>query len=216
MSFPTKDNLCTRFATELILRREATEMVNVSIQPGPERSIDERQRLHTFHAELDLTRPDLQLVVEKAKNAMGISDFKVFSTDILRVELSGPAQPHLTMVDLPGLFRAGNRDQSSKDAKIVHKMVRGYVQNPRSIILAVVSAKNDFALQEITEMARELDPNGIRTLGLITKPDALDAGFDSEAAYVRLAQNEDVAFRLGWHVSQKSRIPDAGRLINGT
>ncbi|KAJ2979473.1 hypothetical protein NQ176_g3234 [Zarea fungicola] len=200
MSFPTKDNLCTRFATELILRREATEAVNVSIQPGPERSIDERQRLHSFHAELDLTRPDLQLVVEKAKNAMGISDFKVFSTDILRVELSGPAQPHLTMVDLPGLFRAGNRDQSSKDAKIVHKMVRGYVQNPRSIILAVVSAKNDFALQEITEMARELDPNGTRTLGLITKPDALDAGSDSEAAYVRLAQNEDVAFRLGWHV----------------
>ncbi|XWW94493.1 hypothetical protein V2A60_002436 [Cordyceps javanica] len=200
MTFPTKDNLCTRFATELILRREATEAVNVSIHPGPERSIDERQRLNAFHAEIDPAQPDLQLVVERAKNAMGISDFKVFSTDILRVELSGPTQPHLTMVDLPGLFRAGNREQSAKDAKIVHKMVRGYVENPRSIILAVVSAKNDFALQEITEMARELDPNGIRTLGLITKPDALDAGSDSEVAYVRLAKNEDVAFRLGWHI----------------
>ncbi len=31
MTFPTKDNLCTRFATELILRREDTEAVNVSM-----------------------------------------------------------------------------------------------------------------------------------------------------------------------------------------
>ncbi|KGQ10244.1 Interferon-induced GTP-binding protein Mx [Beauveria bassiana D1-5] len=200
LTFPTKDNLCTRFATELILRREVTVAVNISIHPGPERSPDERQRLNTFRAEIDLTQPDLQKVVDEAKGVMGISDFKVFSTDILRVELSGPYQPHLTMVDLPGLFRAGNREQSAKDAKTVRKMVRAYVKNPRSIILAVVSAKSDFALQEITEMARELDPKGIRTLGLITKPDALDAGSDSEAAYVKLAQNEDVAFRLGWHV----------------
>ncbi len=54
--------------------------------PCPERSVDERQRLNAFHAEIDPAQPDLQLVVKKAKNAMGISDFKVFSTDILRVD----------------------------------------------------------------------------------------------------------------------------------
>lgn len=52
-------------------------------------------------------------------------------------------------------------------------MVRGYMEKPRSIILAVVSAKSDFALQEVTKYARELDPDGMRTLGLITKPDTL-------------------------------------------
>src|SRR6201996_1884547 len=45
MSFPTKDNLCTRFATELVLRRDATSGVKISIIPGPERSTDERERL---------------------------------------------------------------------------------------------------------------------------------------------------------------------------
>jgi hypothetical protein len=79
-------------------------------------------------------------------------------------------------------------------------MVRGYMKRRRSIILAVVSAKSDFALQEVTELARELDPRGVRTLGLITKPDTLDAGSDSEASYLKLAQNKDVVFRLGWHV----------------
>ncbi|PMB65575.1 Interferon-induced GTP-binding protein Mx3 [Beauveria bassiana] len=104
------------------------------------------------------------------------------------------------MVDLPGLFRARSGDQTLEEATVVSAMVQNYAKRPRSIILAVVSAKNDFALQEITEVARKLDPNGTRTLGLITKPDTLDAGSDSEAAYVKLAQNKDVRFRLGWHV----------------
>lgn len=201
MSFPTKDNLCTRFATELILRRHATSSIKVSINPGPDRSSEEKERLSEFSAALDSDLPDIGSVVEKAKLAMGLSDCnKVFSSDTLRIELGGPSQPHLTLVDLPGLFRAGNREQSVQDAEIVRKMVRQYAARPRSIILAVVSAKSDFALQEVTEMARELDPKGIRTLGLITKPDALDAGSDSEAYYIKLVQNRDVVFSLGWHV----------------
>lgn len=141
--------------------------------------------------------------MEKAKEAMGLStpgSDRVFSTDVLRVELSGPQQPHLTMVDLPGLFEAGNRDQSDEDAEIVKSLVRSYMRSPRSIIMAVVSAKSDFNLQSVTKHARNLDPEGMRTLGLITKPDILDEGSDSERAYLATARNNDVKFRLGWHV----------------
>ncbi|KAK3078182.1 hypothetical protein LTS18_008230 [Coniosporium uncinatum] len=200
MSFPTKDNLCTRFATELVLRRDATPRVTISILPGLERAAEERERLMDFHSDIDVSDPDIGLVIEKAKVAMGLSDAKVFSNDTLRIELSGPDQPHLTMVDLPGLFRAGNREQSVEDSETVKELVRGYMKRPRSIILAVVSAKSDFALQDVTEYARQLDPKGVRTLGLITKSDTLDASSDSEASYVRMAQNRDVVFRLGWHV----------------
>ena len=200
MSFPTKDNLCTRFATELVLRREASTSVKVSIIPGPDRSETEIEQLSDIHFDLDSADLDVGSIVERAKQAMGLSENRTFSADTLRVELCGMSQPHLTMVDLPGLFRAGNRDQAVEDAAIVKQMVTSYMKRPRSIILAVVSAKSDFALQEVTELARELDPKGVRTLGLITKPDTLDAGSDSETAYVKLAQNEDVSFGLGWHV----------------
>lgn len=201
MSFPAKDNLCTRFPTELVLRRNEVIATKVSINPGPTRSAEERKRLHAFSAVMDPDDPSaLGAIVEKAKEAMQLSDLREFSTDTLRIELSGPDQPHLTMVDLPGLFRAGNRDQSVEDARTVRRMVRGYMKRPRSIILAVVSAKSDAALQEVTELAREMDPTGDRTLGLITKPDCLDAGSDMERSYLSLAQNESVAFRLGWHV----------------
>jgi GTP-binding protein EngB required for normal cell division len=199
MSFPTKDNLCTRFATELILRRSPSAGVKVNINPDPNRSSDEKKRLRAFeytHEVLDISR-----VIEDAKDAMGLNgNDKVFSTDILRVEISGPSQPHLTMVDLPGLFLAGNKDQTEEDSKLVKSLVLAYMRKPRSIILAVVSAKSDFALQQVTQHTRALDPTGIRTLGLITKPDTLDEGSDSERFFVELAQNKDVQFRLGWHV----------------
>ena len=199
MSFPIKDNLCTRFATEFILRRSASVSIKVHIVPGLDRSKEEKEMLGAFsHTQSGL---DIGEVVEKAKDVMGLNgNNKVFSTDVLRIEISGPSQPHLTLVDLPGLFCAGNKDQSEEDSKIVESLVLSYMKKPRSIILAVVSAKSDFNLQHITRHTRTLDPQGIRTLGLITKPDTLDEGSDSERFYVELAQNRDVQFRLGWHV----------------
>jgi GTP-binding protein EngB required for normal cell division len=201
MSFPAKDNLCTRFATELILRRTPTPGIDISICPGAERTEEEKAKLRACTYTGTLDNLDLGRVIDDAKNVMGLNGSnKVFSTDILRVEVSGPSQPHLTMVDLPGLFLAGNKDQSEQDAALVEALVLSYMRNPRTIILAVVSAKSDFALQQVTRHARAQDPQGIRTLGLITKPDTLDQGSDSERFYIELAQNKDVQFRLGWHV----------------
>lgn len=201
MSFPAKDNLCTRFATELILRRTPTAGVDIRITPGPGRSDEEKARLNDFTYKGTLADLDIGHVIDDAKSAMDLDgNSKVFSTDTLRIEISGPSQPHLTMVDLPGLFLAGNKDQSAEDAAIVEALVLSYMKKPRTIILAVVSAKSDFALQQVTRHTRALDPQGIRTLGLITKPDTLDEGSDSERFYVELAQNKDVHFRLGWHV----------------
>ncbi|MBE3041346.1 dynamin family protein, partial [Candidatus Bathyarchaeota archaeon] len=200
MAFPAKDNLCTRFATEVILRRAPTSAVSFSIAPAADRSQAEKEKLRAFSSTGSLDTLDLGQVVDDARSLMGVGEQKAFSSDVLRVELSGPSQPHLTMVDLPGLFRAGNLEQSAEDADLVKNLVLSYMKRQRTIILAVVSAKSDFALQEVTQLARELDPKGHRTLGLITKPDTLDEGSDSEMAYLKLAQNNDVHFRLGWHV----------------
>ncbi|KAI2779924.1 P-loop containing nucleoside triphosphate hydrolase protein [Daldinia loculata] len=205
MTFPTKDSLCTRFATELILRHtneHTEEKCRVSISPGIDRSAEEKARLEKFQYSEIPDNFNIGALVDKAKEVMGVgsNQGRTFCKDVLRIELSGPTQPHLTIVDLPGLFRAGNREQSAEDAAIVQSLVLSYMKNPRSIILAVVSAQSNFALQEVTQHAREIDIRGERTLGLITKPDTLDVGSASERDYFDLVQNRDVKFRLGWHV----------------
>lgn len=206
--FPTKDNLCTRFATELILRRGPTSNVAVTIIPGKERSDQERRTLVGFQPPaLDVEK--LPSLIDEASKVMGLgSDVKAFSDDVLRVEASGPDQPHLTLVDLPGLIHSDNKKQSATDVKLVSSLVQSYMANARSIILAVVSAKNDYANQVVTKLARNVDPNGKRTLGIITKPDTLHVGSESEKDFLHLAMNKDVTFRLGWHVLRNRGYDD--------
>lgn len=198
--FPVKSNLCTRFPTELVLRRSPYISANVSIKPDEGRSESERQTLGRFSEGLDGFE-GLPSLIESAKLAMGISMHgKAFSKDLLRVEISGPNYPHLTIVDLPGLIHSETKHQTASDVELVQEVVHSYMEEPRSIILAVVSAKNDFANQIVLKLARKADPAGNRTLGVITKPDTLTPGSGSESLFVSLARNQEFEFRLGWHV----------------
>lgn len=198
--FPTKDNLCTRFATEVILRHTSNINISVAIVPGPGRSEEEQRKLLAFrHNSVDLE--NFPVLIDDAKSCMGVThSSSAFSTDVLRLEISGPNQPHLTIVDLPGLIHSENKLQTAADIQVVQSMVYEYMINRRSIILAVISAKNDYANQIVLKLAREVDPQGRRTMGVITKPDTLSVGSESELAFVNLARNMDITFRLGWHV----------------
>jgi GTPase SAR1 family protein len=198
--FPRQDNLCTRFATEVILRRASYDSISVSIVPGSKRSSEDRQRLLQFRHELT-TSADFSQLFKDATNAMGLdATSSSFSKDILRVEICGSTQPQLTLVDLPGLIHSEISLKTSGDVGFVTELVETYIASPRSIILAVVSAKNDISNQIIINKARHVDPKGERTLGIITKPDTLPRNSGSEEAFINLARNGKVTLELGWHV----------------
>ena len=200
VQFPVKDTLCTRVATELILRRSPVIGGSISIVPSSDRVEEEMTRLQQWKA-TECSLGDLPAVLEEAMVAMDIDgSLKNFGRDVLRVEVSGPDQPHLTLVDLPGLFHAGTKEQSELEADMVKELVISYMKNPRSIVLAVISASNDINNQIVLSHTQKIDPKGMRTLGIITKPDCLPVGSASEEKYYKLAGNQDVVFQLGWHV----------------
>ncbi len=197
VSFPIKGSLCTRFPTELVPRKTAHAGVSVSIVPDHSRSDSERHTLFSCQQELDGFE-GVSTLIEEAKSAMGISlHGRAFSRDLLRVEVSGPDRPHLTIVDLPGLIHSETKQQSASDVELVQNLVQSYIAESRSIILAVVSAKNDYANQIVLRLARAADKMGVRTLGEITKPDTLIEDSVSEGMYISLARNQNVEFHLG-------------------
>ena len=104
------------------------------------------------------------------------------------------------MVDLPGLIHATNKAQSEADKELILDLVKDYMKNPRTIILAIVSAKNDYSNQVILDHCRKIDEKCERTLGIITKPDYLRQGTSNELDWIELAQNKDIYFKLGWHM----------------
>lgn len=200
--FPRKENLCTRFATELVLRRSRIVHASAQIIPDKNRSQVEQDSLQKQQLSL-LNLSQLPALIDKATRLMGLDDGsnkQAFSRDILRIVIEGPERPALTLVDLPGLIHSENRSQTAEDVQIISKLVEQYISNPRTIILAVVSAMNDAANQVILKRAREHDPDGQRTLGIITKPDVLNPGSENEDAFIGLASNQNISFEKGWHV----------------
>jgi hypothetical protein len=125
---------------------------------------------------------------------------RAFARDVLTVEISGPSRPQLTLVDLPGLIHSANRMQSDEDVRLIQDLILDYMNNPRTIILAVITAKNDYANQIVLKHCQTIDPSGRRTLGIITKPDTLTEGTANQRSWLDLAQNRDIYFELGWHM----------------
>jgi hypothetical protein len=205
--FPVGTNICTRFATEIILRRHPSERIKVSIEPGNSRDdVKEREKLHALlNTESFSSGEDLPALIEAAKECMGLSDVTAdltpnsgFTDDVLRVEISGPDLPELTLVDLPGLYPSTRSEQGEPGMKIVQSLTEHYMTNPRTIIFFMISARDDFHSQKVLNIAQQFDPKYERVLGIVTQPDIPAAG--SEDYHLRLIRNEEVKLQLGWHV----------------
>lgn len=122
-----------------------------------------------------------------------------FSNDVLRLEISGPGQEHFSVIDIPGISRDATEGlTTTDDIQMVRSMVKSYMANPRSVILAVIPANVDVATQEILSMAHEFDPRQDRTLGVLTKPDLVDEG--AEPTVMQLLENRVRRMKLGWHI----------------
>ncbi|KAK4575336.1 hypothetical protein LTR86_001190 [Recurvomyces mirabilis] len=210
--FPRKENLCTRFATEIVMRRAPKDTISTKIIPDKSRPDAEVAKLEAFNQTIsDFT--ELPQLIETATDLMGLNDAegsgrgtKAFTRDVLSVEIAGPTRLQLTLVDLPGLIQSANKQQTPEDVKLIHELVQDYLSESRTIMLAVVSAKDDFANQSILDKCRAVDPDGQRTLGIITKPDCLRSR-SSEKLWIELAQNKKIYFELGWHML-KNRSED--------
>ncbi|XP_059153710.1 dynamin-1-like protein isoform X2 [Physella acuta] len=86
---------------------------------------------------------------------------------------------NLTLVDLPGLTKVPVGDQPPDIEAQIRDLAIHYISNPNSVILAVTAANTDFATSEALKLARDFDPDGRRTLAVITKLDLMDAGTDA-------------------------------------
>lgn len=90
-------------------------------------------------------------------------NLRIFSPNVLT----------LTLVDLPGLTKVPVGDQPRDIEKQIRDMLMKYITKPACIILAVTPANTDLANSDGLKMAREVDPEGQRTIGVLTKVDLM-------------------------------------------
>ncbi|KAK3324635.1 P-loop containing nucleoside triphosphate hydrolase protein [Cercophora scortea] len=205
-SFPRGQGLCTRYATQITLRRNPVKSTIISITPRSNADQALAERLRGFHRELeDFDGKTLASIIEEANMVMGIrsgptkddSSLPMFSDDILKIEISGPEKPHLTVIDVPGLFQVTDGVTTDLDKQMVENMVRRYMENERTIVLAVLTCLTDPATEGVLQFAKAADPNGERTVGVLTKADVVS----EQAVFRKLTEQvQSTTLKLGYFV----------------
>ncbi|TYZ60815.1 hypothetical protein PybrP1_012595 [[Pythium] brassicae (nom. inval.)] len=104
---------------------------------------------------------------------------KGISNKSINLKIFSPYVLNLTLVDLPGVTKVPVGDQPVNIEEQIRDMCIEFISNPNSIILAVTPANSDLANSDALKLAREIDPAGQRTIGVLTKLDLMDEGTDA-------------------------------------
>jgi dynamin 1-like protein len=124
----------------------------------------------------------------------GIGNNKGVSDKQIRLKICSPHVLTMTLVDLPGVTRVPVGDQPADIEQQIREMILSYIRRDSCLILAVSPANSDLANSDALTLSRLVDPDGRRTIGVITKLDIMDRGTDA-CAYLR---GEVVPLRLGY------------------
>ena len=217
--FPIQEGVCTRFPIQLELRRKPEVKFEVTITPGESRKDEEKAALREFHHNVQALS-QLPQIIQDAWEKMGVepkspTDGAVeegklrFSDDTLRIHVSGPNVPSLTMLDLPGLYKTSSKNQDKKDREMIKKIVQTHVNRESNIILLVITARHDYENHigpGIVEAARA----GSRTLGVITCPDAAN----NPKKTLKMVQTDNPELGIQWHCLRNMSCDERGYYHN--
>mmetsp|Transcript_67239 Transcript_67239/g.133257 ORF Transcript_67239/g.133257 Transcript_67239/m.133257 type:complete len:454 (-) Transcript_67239:12-1373(-) len=145
-------------------------------------------------AQLERIRGAIEARTEaRAGGQKGVSHEAIF------LRLFSPNVPNLSLVDLPGLTMTALTAQGQpKDIKVqIRQMVSNYISQSRTIILMVCPARADLEADPAVELAREHDPQGLRTVGILTKVDLMNSGTDI-SRYLTNSVAADLQLKLGY------------------
>ncbi|KAF3912536.1 Dynamin-2 [Dactylellina cionopaga] len=216
--FPVSDQLCTRFPTKLIVRRAEETRIELSIEPVPSRTEEDRKRLQQFKASLPNESTFSEHLKKVTENVLRLSSTTLkastqtpesptqenpreFTDDILVVSKYGPNLRLVNIVDLPGLFTTTSERQNEESLQGVRKMFEEYIKSESNLILLVISARmtfyNGVGISIIQKILRQDPAITHRVVGVIASP---DKAFSLDESLRLLNGHANLRLAREWHV----------------
>ncbi|KAL7407885.1 hypothetical protein ABVT39_015150 [Epinephelus coioides] len=140
---------------------------------------------------------DVEEMIREAQDKLA-GDGLGISNDLISVKITSPDVPDLMLIDLPGISRVALQGQDENIGDQIKQLIHKYITRQETIILVVVPCNVDIATTEALKMAQEVDPDGERTLGILTKPDLVDEG--TEEKVVDIVHNEIIPLKMGYMI----------------
>jgi len=112
----------------------------------------------------------------------------------INLRVYSPHVLNITLIDLPGLTKIAVGDQPTDIGDQIKDMIMTYICRETCLILAVTPANTDIATSDALMLARQADPEGLRTIGVLTKLDLMDEGTDAK----EIMENKTLPLRRGY------------------
>ena len=201
VSFPIKGNLCTRYPIEIVMQRAADVGTKIEAVPDDAREASEKQTLQSFEAPSSNLN-DIDIIIQAFDKALGLTgNGKTIRKDTLKITVTGPTQPSLTLVDLPGLFREPGCEFPVQIVdRTITRIVNSYLNLSNTLMLAAVPANVEYDDQTLTMFLRNSDDWRKQIMAVLTKPDIPQPLSPAENRALSLARGRDHHFGYGWHV----------------
>ncbi|KAJ2922805.1 hypothetical protein H1R20_g14300, partial [Candolleomyces eurysporus] len=135
-----------------------------------------------------------------------------FSNNCVSLQISGPDVADLSFCDLPGLIASvSSSGGHANDIALVEGLVTSYIKKPSCIILLTVTCETDFENQGAHRLAKQYDPEGRRTIGVLTKPDRIPEGEQNH--WLPFIRNEREALDNNWYCVKQPSSSDIKQKI---
>ncbi|XP_017313300.1 interferon-induced GTP-binding protein Mx2 [Ictalurus punctatus] len=133
--------------------------------------------------------------VKAAQNELAGEGFGICD-ELITLEIMAPDVCDLTLIDLPGIARVPVKGQPEDIGHQIKNLIWKYIEKDQTINLVVVPCNVDIATTEALKMAQEVDPEGKRTLAILTKPDLVDRG--TEKNILKIVRNQVIPLSKGY------------------
>ncbi|KAF8514308.1 P-loop containing nucleoside triphosphate hydrolase protein [Gautieria morchelliformis] len=225
ITLPRSSGTCTRCPTECVLvhsdqpweclvslqfltdesGRPLEQVRNVPFGAPLRNPADVEERVRRAQKAALNPNVDSQKFLENDSSVPTITSALNFTTNCVTLKIEGPDLIDLSFCDLPGLIASVSEGGRDDDVEKVAELVSSYISKQSCIILLTVACETDFETQGAHRLAKQYDPKGTRTIGVLTKPDRISPG--EEGRWIRLIKNEISPLDNGWYcVRQPSSI----------
>ncbi|KAJ3865875.1 P-loop containing nucleoside triphosphate hydrolase protein [Lentinula novae-zelandiae] len=222
ISVPRDSGICTRCPVEVSMISFVKEwkcMIQLRIEYDPSGGLQGNSTLIEFCTLSPPDRANVDLWLRRAQASIlcrerPISDFQImglnelkrlkpgegsmlaFSMNVIQVQLEDPEATDLTFIDLPGLIQ----NASQSEISIAQDLVKKNIEEIETVILVTIPMSDEMENQEAVRLAKQADPSGDRTIGVLTKPDTITRGaIGSRERWKEVLQGKLHRFHHGYY-----------------